>query len=294
MLLWSQILFVTGALALAGALVFDAVVTPRALAGLRPAEDTVIRHALRRWSAACVAATLLGLLAWTLAETASMAGTTDLPATLAESGTVLTDTLFGRVALLQFAALAFTALLLAAHRGRLALAPSLLCVAAQAAHGHGMAIGGPFGPLFALDVLHLLAASVWIGGLVPLLLVVARGPARAGALAARWFSPIGRWAVLLLLACAVLQAAGLVGTPHALVATAYGRAVLAKATLFSVLLGFALLNRYRLAPALRAPHPDASRRLLLQSIAAQSLVAALTVAVAAYLGSLPPSVEHAS
>ena len=204
--------------------------------------------------------------------------------------TVITRTLFGTVVALQLALLLATLALLRAHPVSATL-PALLVVAVQAAHGHGMAIGGVFGPLFELDLLHLLAAAVWIGGLVPLLLVTARAPVHAAAQAARWFSPIGKWAVVVLFVAAILQAAGLVGSPSALKATPYGRMVLLKAALFCLLLALALLNRYRLAPALRSPDRQAIRRRLLVSIGLQSLAALATVTVATYLGSLPPPAE---
>ena len=278
--------FVAGVLSLGGALVFRIAVAPPACERMDPNDAAWVGAALARWVMLSLAAACAGLAAWTVEQTAAIAGT-DGFATWRALWPVLAQTSFGHVVALQALLLLATGTLLTT---RWAVVPALACVAAEAAHGHGMARGG-YGPLFQLEVIHVLAASVWIGGLLPLLIVVRLASPKAGATAARVFSPVGKWAVGLLAAVALLQAAWLLGSVHALVRTAYGWLVMTKAALFLLLFGFALINRYRLAPALVSGTPDMARRALVGSIAAQSIVGLLTVVAASVLSGLAPGSE---
>jgi mono/diheme cytochrome c family protein len=146
--------------------------------------------------------------------------------------------------------------------------------------------------LLGASVLHLLAAGAWLGGLLPLLLVVRAAPARTGAMAARWFSPLGKVCVLLLVGSAVVQFWQLIGGMPGVVGTAYGWTATLKLVLFAVLLGFAWVNRYRLAPRLLGPAPDVTRPVLLRSIAVQTGFGVLVVLAASVLSSLPPSMHE--
>ncbi|RYI99264.1 MAG: c-type cytochrome, partial [Acetobacteraceae bacterium] len=76
------------------------------------------------------------------------------------------------------------------------------------------------------------------------------------------------------------------------VGTAYGRVAAAKLGLLAVLLGFAAVNRYRLAPALRRTAPDAARRRLVRSIAVQTGFGLAAVLAAGLLSELPPSLHE--
>ena len=220
-----------------------------------------------------------------------MADAAGLSQALSALPTVLADTRFGRLVVLQLALVVATGILLAAGSGRLAPAAASADAAAQAGHGHAMAMGGPLSPLFGLDVVHLLAAAVWIGGLVPLLLVVHLGPAAAGAAAARRFAPLGKWAVVLLAGSSLAQGWVLVGSLTALRTMPYGVLVLVKTALFGVLLGFALLNRYQLAPRLRGHDADAARRRLVGSIAVQTAFGLLAVGASVLLSGLTPGMD---
>jgi putative copper resistance protein D len=271
----AQFAFVSGVMLLAGAAVFDVGVTPGAGARL---------PLLSWWMWGLLALAMAGLTGWAVRETVSMAGA----ATWVDLRTVLGQTMFGHVALSQAVLLAATGACLASGARTATMVAAMACVALQAAHGHAMAMGGAGGFLVWTDVLHLLAGSVWVGGLVPLLLVVWRGGAPAGAMAARGFSRLGRWAVWGVAGSALVQGAWLVGSVRALVASGYGRMVLVKAALFAALLAFALLNRYRLAPGLRGPAPGSARRRLLASIALQSVVGLAAIGAAVVLGGLSP------
>ena len=115
--------------------------------------------------------------------------------------------------------------------------------------------------------------------------------AKAGATAARWFSPLGKLCVVALAATAAFQGWVEVASIPGLVGTAYGWTALAKLALFGVLFGFAVANRYRLAPALLRDDPIGAKRALVRSIAVQTGFGLLIVAVAAVLSSLPPAMH---
>ena len=105
--------------------------------------------------------------------------------------------------------------------------------------------------------LHMLAAGVWVGGLVWLLLGLRGldGPARAAAV--RRFSQLAFAAVAVLAVTGVLRAVPEVGSLRALVSTSFGVTLLIKSSLFVALMGIAWRNRYRLVPKLAEPVPAA-------------------------------------
>lgn len=256
-------LFVGMLLAGFGTALFRAAVLPRALARAEPAEAARVRTHLRRLALAEVAAALLLLPAWTLAQAADMADADTLADALGAVPAVLTGTQFGHLALTQAAVLLGGLALCWRDRpwpGAVALGAA---TALQAGHGHAWAMQRGSGLLLVAGVVHLLSAGGWIGGLPPLLLVVRSAPARVAAAAARWFSPLGKWCVGGVAGAAVYQAWRLIGGVSGFVGTAYGRVALVKLALFAVLTALAVLNRYRLAPALaRGPERAAQRRLL--------------------------------
>ncbi len=244
------------------------------------------------WGSLAVAA--LGLAAWTVLQSAELAGARGLAQTLAALPTVLSDTQFGHLVLLQLGLAGGTGVALACGgRGlRAAAALASLDVAAEAGHGHAMAMGGVLGPLFWVDMLHVLSAAGWIGGLAPLLLVVRLSPPGTGAAAARRFSPFGKWCLAGLAGSALIQGWVLVGSVAALLAMPYGWVVLIKTTLFSLLFALAVVNRYRLAPALRGTAPHLSRRRLAASILVQTGLGATAVLAAAVLSGLVPGMDR--
>jgi putative copper resistance protein D len=140
------------------------------------------------------------------------------------------------------------------------LAAGLALVAAIAWTGHAGATLGELGDLhLAADVLHLLAASAWIGGLAGLAVLFAVGRRRPSR---EWrpleFDAVERFSVLGMVSVAVLIASGavnswiLVGSVRGLLLTDYGRLLLLKITAFVVMVGFAAVNRFLLTPRLAA------------------------------------------
>lgn len=275
-----------------GSLVFLVLVAPRALARAPAGVAAGMDRRLVRLAWAGVAATAALMPGWLVLQARDMAGAQDLAGTLAAVPAVLTDTSFGHVLLSQLAALAASGAALRWGRRRWAAALFGVAAALQAGHGHALAMEDGPGLLLLAGVVHLLAAGAWLGGLLPLLVLVHGAPAKVGAAGARWFSPLGKWCVAGVAGSALVQGWMLVGGLPGLVGTAYGWVALAKLGLLGVLLGFAAANRYRLAPALLRAQPDAPRRTLVLAIGMQTGAGLLTVLAASTLGSLPPAMHE--
>jgi hypothetical protein len=123
------------------------------------------------------------------------------------------------------------------------------------------------------------------------MLFVRLSPAKNGAAAARWFSPMGKLCVPALAFSAAFQGWVLVESVPGLVGTACGWMVVVKLLLFAVLLGFAWANRYRLAPALLRDNPEIAKAALVRSVAVQTAFGVAIVFAAAVLSNLPPSMH---
>jgi copper transport protein len=132
-----------------------------------------------------------------------------------------------------------------------AAAAGALFVHAQAGHAETQS------PVRLLNVadqwLHMVAAGVWVGGLVWLLLGL-RGLTRAERVpAVRRFSQLAVAAVAVIAVTGVLRAVPEVGSLGALVSTSFGVTLLIKSGLFVALMGVAWRNRYRLVPSITEP-----------------------------------------
>ncbi|HEY5198796.1 MAG TPA: CopD family protein [Solirubrobacteraceae bacterium] len=120
------------------------------------------------------------------------------------------------------------------------------------------AVQSPVGVLLAADVIHVLAVSIWVGGIAAFLFALPislralepteRTPVLCAVLGR--FSAVALVCVIAITVTGGVQALVLVRTLHGLVATAYGRAILVKIVLFGALVGFGVLHRKRIIPAL--------------------------------------------
>jgi copper resistance protein D len=182
---------------------------------------------------------------------------------------------------------------------RAATLAALLLLASLGLVGHAaMDMGG--GVIHEINQMaHLTAGGLWLGGLVPLGLLLRRavGPdGRAYAPLARTalphFSQIGYAAVALLVVTGSVNGVMLVGSFDALGTTPYGRLLLVKIVLFIAMVALALINRFRLLPRLRGPaSADASLRSLFWSVIAEQALGILILVVVAVLGTWPPAIE---
>src|SRR5215475_12165114 len=166
----------------------------------------------------------------------------------------------GRSLLAQAAAVAVcgVAALFAARRPagpRLAVlgvaAAGAMFVHAQAGHAETQS------PVRLLNVadqwLHMVAAGVWVGGLVWLLLGLRGLDGAERTAAVRRFSQLAFAAVAVLAVTGVLRAVPEVGSLGALVSTSFGVTLLIKSGLFVALMGVAWRNRHRLVPSITEP-----------------------------------------
>ncbi|MFE7128099.1 copper resistance CopC/CopD family protein [Streptomyces sp. NPDC057617] len=98
------------------------------------------------------------------------------------------------------------------------------------------------GVAMPVDVLHLLAVAVWLGGLTALLVALYQAPSMESA-AVRRFSRIAFLSVVVLAATGLYQSWRQVGSWSALGETAYGQLLLVKVGLVAVLVGIAWFSR---------------------------------------------------
>jgi putative copper resistance protein D len=172
--------------------------------------------------------------------------------------------------------------------------------------GHGIKDEGLPGMVHLLgDLLHLFTAAIWLGGLVPLAVLVRQSlqtkrptDAVVSYHALERFSGIGVAAVGVLVFSGIINSWFLIGRQHAsaLLTTTYGLALSLKLILFGLTLALAANNRYRLTPRLahgierrrtvRAEALQAPRRSLL----AKTGLAVLVLAAIAFLGTLEPPI----
>lgn len=162
------------------------------------------------------------------------------------SAALLVSTRFGVFRVTESLAALVAAAAVAGRRRRWPLLAGAAgtAVAAQVLSGH--ASTGDLAPLgVAADAAHLLGASVWIGAL-------AWTAARPASVIARRTSILSTAAVAVLSAGGVAAAIRLVGTPAALLASDYGRLVLAKTAVFGLALASAAVARRSVARGLDA------------------------------------------
>lgn len=213
------------------------------------------------WASLSVAA-VTGLF-WLLLQTVSMSGLGFGEAmTSGTVGTVINRTQFGLVSEIRLALAVLLAADLALGRFALArwlaLGAGLGLVSAIAWTGHAGSTPGPLGFLHLVaDCLHLIAASVWLGGLACLLLLFSAGRRHPSIAqdslqldAVRRFSVLGILSVATLIVSGAVNAWILVGSFRALLVTDYGRLLMLKLAAFAVMTGFACVNRLWLTPRL--------------------------------------------
>ena len=132
------------------------------------------------------------------------------------------------------------------------------------------------------DVVHILAAAAWLGGLPALMMTL---PTSSAIAATRRFSILGIICVGALLASGVVNSWLLLNGPGDLTTTAYGRILSIKIGLFVVMVAVATVNRYWLTPHL--PAATAVRALRRNSLIETGIGFAVLMLVGA-LGTMIP------
>jgi len=248
---------------------------------------------------------LLSALSLMLATTANMAGSAAAALEPDTISKVLFATSFGWVWCwhLVFAVLAIGVCLASRARWRMPaiLVLSLLLLVSLGWVGHAVEGQGVTRLVHQINqMVHLLAAGLWLGGLVPLAWLLERARSASGT---AWisvarevvprFSQMGYAAVALLAATGAVNTLLLVGSTQALVGTPYGRLLGLKILLFLAMVTLALFNRFRLLPRLRreAQASMAAAGLARSVLFEQGLGLAI-LAVVSVLGTWPPAIHH--
>lgn len=249
------------------------------------------RALLPRWFVtACAGIALLTAALWLLLAAMEMSGGGLLDITAV--ATVLRETLFGQAmaARLVLLVLLIVAIVVEAPV-ILRILSSGAALAAIALTSHAAATGTVGGQwaLAANDAAHLLAASIWLGGLALLAPLVIRQRHTAEALvpALRTFSRWGAGAVAVLVLAGTINAYVILFNGGARWSPTYLTLLAMKLVLAGIMTALALTNRFGLVSALRRDEPEAQESLTL-SIVAELVAGVLIVAIVGFLGLLPP------
>jgi putative copper resistance protein D len=290
-----------------GTLVFRAVVANPALKSQEAAADP-FRTQTRYVAWISLAATVISGLAWVLLLTVSLSDES-----LGEAITsgalrdVLSLTQFGSVSQVRLALAILLAFCLAFESSAfwrwLGVGAAVGLMASIAWTGHAASTPHTLGYVhLAADALHLCAAAAWIGGVVPLVLLlaaIAKIPASPGATlvydAARRFSMLGMLSVAFLVLSGIVNAWILVGSFRGLFVTEYGQLLILKLVIFALMLAFAAVNRFWLTPRLalrsgKTEQPEALRQLARNSTIEIALGLAI-FAIVGVLGTQHPAIH---
>jgi putative copper resistance protein D len=240
---------------------------------------------------------LISAIALVLCQAAAMAGSPAAAVDYAAVSAVLLETRFGRVWCwhLLLAAILALACLGRHPRRPVVLFLSLGLLASLGWVGHAAMDDGSTRIAHELNqTAHLLAAGLWLGGLVPLAWVLRQVRRQPGDFeisvtrdALRNFSHMGYAAVVLIALTGAINTLFLVGSLDAMFDTPYGRLLAFKILLFLVMVVVALINRFRLAPRLSGD-PGALRALG-RTVALEQGLALSVLAIVSVLGTWPPA-----
>ncbi len=157
------------------------------------------------------------------------------------------------------------------------------------------------------DFLHVLAASIWVGGIIVLLAAVPSGTrllegvdrSRLLLAALARFSPLALGAVVTIAVTGVIQAYIDVRSVEALFNTTYGALIVVKTALLGLLIGLGWINRERVIPGLRrlvdsGSTPGGVGLLARRTMRGEALTMIAVFGVTAALISYAPPIDAAS
>jgi putative copper resistance protein D len=218
---------------------------------------------LGRLTGAALGVAVLSGIAWLLLVAANILGEPVADALAGgELGAVLTDTRFGQVTCIRTVVALGFALLLSWPRTRLVqLAAAILWVGLLAPVGHAGAAPGAAGAVHLVsDIVHLLAAAAWLGGLPAFAFVMWQAHTQDAPVASAFAANVtARFSMLGMVSVGTLLVSGLANSllqfdaPAQITGTTYGRLLLIKVALFAIMVAVAAINRYRITPRLPAP-----------------------------------------
>jgi copper transport protein len=166
-----------------------------------------------------------------------------------------------------------------------------VALAAELVTGHTRT-QAPLAVIMGADIVHVVAAAVWLAGLVALAAVIRGGEAddrEVGRLTAM-FSSLAAWTVLALTAAGVAMAWVTVRAVGALFSTAYGWTLVAKVAVVAGVLAVAAFNRRTLVPAVVAGQ---GRERLGRTVRIEVIGIVVVLALTSGLVALRPAAEVA-
>jgi putative copper resistance protein D len=282
-----------GALALGGVVFVLAVL--RTAPGTKPDARTARALRLVAMGAAAVALAQLvttGVALASLLQDFGAAATAPFARTTFALATLARTTLGVTTALLAVS-------LARAPRGRIAwlalTTAAVLLVGSSAAISHAMARLEHRAMMTAVDIVHQLAAAIWVGGLIHLLATLRESdslgrlppPSPSARAVARRFSTLALVSVATLVTAGGGLSVAYVGDARALLETAYGVMVLTKVVLLGAILGLGVAN-FRLVRR-AATRPGDVR--LARFVEVEMGLAVTVLFAAASLTSLPPAAD---
>ena len=234
---------------------------------LLPEELAAARARLRRLITTSLAVLLLATLAEILVRTQEMSGATLAASVVAAPG-VMTRTHIGQILTVRLTVTAL-GLVLSFVRAAAARALVLLTAVAVAATSSLAGHAADWGDLtlsVAIDCAHAVTASVWIGGVITLALVVLRRgaswPREPMAVLAPRFSRAAGVCLLAIVVTGAYNSWAQLGGFSRLWTTSYGRILILKLLLVAGLVWLGAVNHYTLLPRLapgQAPHGVGAR-----------------------------------
>jgi putative copper resistance protein D len=250
---------------------------------------------------------------WLVIVASNMSG---MPLTAVMQGStlsiVLTQTHFGEAWIIRAALLVVLAVCLAFQArtrkhaaGWIGLLAAAAFIASLAWAGHGAATEEvPFDAIhLPADILHLLAAGAWLGGLLPLVMLLAQAwrdaspqAVAVARTATQRFSVLGLSSVGTLIVTGVVNTWFLSGSVPALLGTLYGQLLLVKIALFATMIAVASINQRGLLPCLADVASDAvlclhTIRQLRRNASIEASLGVFVLAIVGIIGILPPGLH---
>lgn len=253
--------------------------------------------------------TIAGLCAALVLQTQTVTGSFGT----SQAMSVIRETSFGPPWVLQLltSTAAFVLLILVGIRKNIPRKPalwvafglSLAALLGPSLSGHARAAWDEYSLAIISDWFHLVAGSMWIGGLGMIAFAVAKGFGETDRQKTQvsLSATISRFTSIAIPATVLLAVTGLYNTwihvdsLAALVGTTYGLVLVAKVAISGVMIVLGGVNAFLLRPRIAAGSSvkaDKSEKRLLNSVRFEMLLAMIILLLAAILAFLPPAREH--
>ena len=250
--------------------------------------------AWRRWIGRAALIGVLGTLAWLMAQAGALGEPSDALAT-GKVWEVAAGTGFGRAALVRLLLFLLAALFASRGAWNGTALLGILASASFAFTGHAAGGEGVFGLIGVVaDMVHAIAAAIWLGALPALLMLLWRPAVSTSIAAARAgleaFSRIGVLVVVTLGLTGLMNIWLLLKayTFAEISSALYGRVLVVKMVMFAAMLLLACLNRFWWTPRLTLS-PDPPTAALRGSLLCETILGLGVLCAVSILGTLSPA-----